>query len=115
MGYPVTDGRDTERPLIPIGLRDHDSFNRGRFVRLVFQCFAQFRQKGGLPFSFLDVLEGDAVDSGAPSVGADKIIGMTEDVRPMDLVIQGVKTAGRLLLGLEVELPLKCPDAFRSW
>jgi hypothetical protein len=31
---------------------------------------------------------------------------MTEDVNPIDLVIQGVEAAGRFLLGLAVELPL---------
>ena len=66
------------------------------------------------PFLPLDGLEGNAIDPGAPFVGADKIIGMTEDVRPVNLVVQGVEAAGRLLLGLAVELPLKCPDAFRG-
>jgi hypothetical protein len=35
-----------------------------------------------------------------PFVGSDKIIGMAEDVRPIYLVIQGVKTIGFLLPGL---------------
>ena len=60
----------------------------------------------GYPFGFLDGLEGDAVNPGAPFVGTDKVIGMTEDVGPIYLVIQGVEAAGRFLLGLAVELPL---------
>lgn len=74
----------------------------------------QLRQKSACPFHFLDGLEGDAVDSGAPFVGTDKAIGMTEDVRPANLVVQGMEAAGRLMLGLAVKLPLKCPDALRG-
>ena len=36
----------------------------------------------------------------------DKIVGMTEDVAPIDLVVQGVEAAGWILLGLTIELPL---------
>ena len=40
------------------------------------------------------------------ALGTDKVVGMTEDVRPVHLVIQGMETAGQFLLGLAVELPL---------
>lgn len=50
--------------------------------------------------------EGDAVNTGVSFVGTDKGIGMTEDVRPTDLVVQGMEAAGRFLLGLAIELPL---------
>jgi hypothetical protein len=62
--------------------------------------------KSGYPFLYLDVLEGDAIYSGAAIVGTNKIIGMTEDVFPIYLVIQGMESACRFLLGLAVELPL---------
>jgi hypothetical protein len=61
-----------------------------------------------------DTFQGHAVDPGAPLVGMDTGLGVTEDVRPIDFVVQGVETAGWFLLGLAVELPLKCPDGFRG-
>ena len=64
------------------------------------QRLSQLRQKGGFPFVFPDGLEGDAVDTGAPLVGTDTVIGMTEDVCPADLVVQGVEVEGRFLLAL---------------
>jgi hypothetical protein len=75
-------------------------------VRLVSQCFRQRRHEGDDPFSVLDGLEGYAVYAGAPFIGTDKVIGVAEDVRPVNLVVQGVEAAGRFLLGLAVELPL---------
>ena len=59
-------------------------------IRLVSKCFFQFRNECGYPFVFLDCLEGDAIYTGAAFVGACKVIGVTEDVGPIDLVIQGV-------------------------
>jgi hypothetical protein len=58
------------------------------------------------PSFFLDGLESYAVYAGAPFVGPDKTIGMTEDVSPINLVIQGMEAADWFLLGLAVELPL---------
>ena len=66
----------------------------------------QPRHEGGCPLFGLDVLEGDAVNAGAAFVGADKVIGVTEDVGPVNLVVQGVEAAGGFLLGLAVQLPL---------
>ncbi len=54
----------------------------------------QLRDECGHPFLFLDGLEGDAVNPGTSFVGADKGIGMTEDVGPVELVVQGVEAAG---------------------
>ena len=53
-----------------------------------------------------DVPEGDTVNAGAPSIGTDKAIGMTEVVSSTHLVIQSIKAEGRVLLGLTVKLPL---------
>ena len=47
-----------------------------------------------------------AVNTGAPFVGADKGIGMTEDVGPINLVVQRMEAAGWFLLGLAIKLPL---------
>jgi len=58
------------------------------------------------PLSSLDFHKGDAGAAGAAFVGTDKLVGMTEDVRPINLVVQGVEATGRFLLGLAVELPL---------
>jgi hypothetical protein len=76
------------------------------FVRLGSQCFFQLPNECRYPFVFLDGLEGYAVNSGAPFVGADKFVGVTKDVCPINLVVQGMEAASRFLLGLAVELPL---------
>ena len=106
MSHSVPDGRDTQRALTAVALGYHDPFDGIGFIRLVSQCFFQRRNECGNPFVFLDGREGDAVDAGAPFFGADKGIGVTEDVSPIDLVVQGVEAAGRYLLGLAIELPL---------
>ena len=98
----------------PQGIRLRPARCRRHFVETILQCLRQFRHKGGCPFFRLDGPEGHAVYPGAPFVGPDKFIGMTEDVRPVDLVLQGMEAAGWFLLGLAVELPLKCPDAIRG-
>jgi hypothetical protein len=97
-----------------VTLKRGQHFDRIRFVPLASQCLRQFRHKSGCPLFGLDVPKAHAVDTGAPLVGTNKIIGMTEDVRPIDLVIQGMEATGRLLLGLAVQLPLQCPDALRG-
>ena len=56
--------------------------------------------------SCLDVPEGDTINPGAALIGTDKVVGVTENVRPIDLIIQGMEAAGRFLFGLAVELPL---------
>jgi hypothetical protein len=106
LSHPVTDGRNAERTLTTVTLGNHNPFDRIGLVRLGSQCFLQLPNECGYPFVLLDGFERYAVYSGAPFVGADKAIGMTEDVGPINLVIQGVEAAGRFLLGLAVELPL---------
>ena len=41
-----------------------------------------------------------------PLLARTRLIGVTEDVGPVDLVVQGMEAVGRFLLGLAVELPL---------
>jgi hypothetical protein len=38
-----------------------------------------------------------------------------EDVIPPDLVVERIETKTRLVLGLEVKLPLKVPNLLRSY
>jgi hypothetical protein len=106
LSHPVTDGRNTQGTLTAVALWYHDPFNRIGFIRLGSQCFFQLPNECGCPFVFLDGLEGDAIDTGAPFVGTDKAVGKLKDVGPIYLVVQGVEAAGRFLLGLAVELPL---------
>ena len=106
LGHPVPYGRDTQGTLSAVAFGYHDALYRVWCIGLALQCFFQLRQKGDYPFSGLYGLEGDAVDAGAPFVGSDKIVGVTEDVGPVYLVVQGVEAVGRFLLGLAVELPL---------
>ena len=47
---------------------------------------------------------------GAPVVGARQVVGVAQDVLAADLVVEQVEAERRLLLRLEIELPLKPPD-----
>ena len=79
-------------------------FSRTRLSDVFHRKVCTFVQP--FPFFDPDVPEGHAVNTGTPLVGTNKAIGMTEDVSPIHLVIQSIKTKGRVLLGLAVKLPL---------
>ena len=106
LSHPVPDGRNPQRSEFSVALRNHHPFDRGRSVRLVLNCLGQFHQKGGYPFGSLDVLKGATIYASGTFVGLNKVVGMTEEICPIYLVIQGVETVGRFLLGLAVKLPL---------
>src|SRR4051794_41923881 len=46
-------------------------------------------------------------------VGARQIVGVAQDVLAADLVVEQVEAERRLVLRLEIELPLKLPDTVR--
>lgn len=114
LGDSVPDGRDAQGAFGAVSLGNPDPFDRAWCIGLAPQCFLELRHKSGRAFLILDGFEGDAIDPGAAFVGPDQILGMTEDVCPIDLVVEGVEAVGRLLLGLTVELPLERPDVFRG-
>ena len=67
-----------------------------------------------MPFPALYGLKTDAVYTGAAFVGPNKAIGIIEDICPIHLVIKSIEAKGWFLLGLEVQLPLQCPDVLRG-
>jgi hypothetical protein len=58
----------------------------------------------------LDLLERHAVDARLPAIRFRESIGVRQNVRPVDFVVQPIKPEGRLGLGLYVQLALKRPD-----
>ncbi len=61
------------------------------------------------------IIECHPVHPWRSSVGTGEGIGVGEDVRPTDLVVQNVEAEGRLRLRLAVKLSLKAPDPFRCF
>src|SRR5215208_264634 len=82
-------------------------------VRLVVQLLPEPRQPLLRPRR-LDLLERHPVHAARAAVGPAQRVGVGEDVRPVDLVVELVEAEGRLLLGLEVQLALQSPDLVRS-
>src|SRR3954454_1185388 len=66
-----------------------------------------------LPARRFDRREGDPVDAWRALVGTRQIVGVAQDVLATDLVVEQVEAERRLVLRLEIELPLKLPDAVR--
>src|SRR5208283_3302540 len=54
-----------------------------------------------------------AIDARRTPVGAHRVVGMAQNVRTVDLVVEQIEPVSRLRLRLEVELPLKRPDVIR--
>ena len=100
--YPVAYRGYAQRPLLTIGLGDQHAPHRWGPVGFVFQVLGQFPQKRVYPFAVLYCLEGDPINAGASLVGLDQPPGVTEDVRPIQFVVERVKAVGRFLLGLGV-------------
>ena len=54
--------------------------------------------------------QGGAVRTGGTPIGPHHGPGVTQEVRPVDLVVEEVEPKGGLLLGLAIQLPLEVPD-----
>ena len=111
--HPVLNRRDTERSLASSGLGDHHPPDRVGSVRLVAQFLPEPRQPL-LPPRRLDLLEAHPIHAAGSAVAFAQQIGVLQDVRPIDLVVEQVEAEGRLLLGLEIQLALQAPDLFRG-
>ena len=110
--HPVPDRRDAERPLAATGLRDHHPSHRRWPVRLHDEVLPDPGEPLLQPCRF-DHREGDPVHARRALVGARQLVGVAQDVLAADLVVEQVEAERRLLLRLEIELPLKLPDTFR--
>ena len=110
--YAVSNRRYPQRPRAAIGFGDQYPPHRAGPVGLVLQFAAQLQQVAVYPYSVLYGRKGDPVYAGTTLVAQDPPPGVTEDVCPIQFVVecvargQPLKAVGRLLLGLNVELPL---------
>jgi hypothetical protein len=84
-------------------------------VRLVLQRPFQPGERLLLPCGF-DVLERHPVHARRPrtACGARDVIGVTQDVVSVHLVVEQIEAVRRLVLRLDVERPLKSPNPVRS-
>ena len=110
---PVPDGGNAKRPFPAARFGDHHPTHRLGPVGPRGDILAQSRQP---PFQArrLDRLERHPVHSRRAVVVTGQRIGVFENVRPINLVVEKVEAVGGLRLRLAIELPLKAADLFRS-
>jgi site-specific DNA recombinase len=108
LDHAVPDGRDTERPLAPTPLGDHHTPDGVGPVGVGPELLGQMREERGDP-ARLHGRDGHPVDARGAAVRAHQGPGVTQDIRPVDLVVEEVEPEGRLRLGLAVERPLEGP------
>src|SRR4051794_12149719 len=111
LNHPVPNGRDAERPLAAPRLGDYHPPHRRGPVRLRDEVSAQARQPPVQPLR-LDPLKRVPVHPRRTRVGAGERVGVAQDVRALDLVVEQVEAEGRLRLRLEIQLSLEGPDPF---
>jgi hypothetical protein len=99
LGHPVTDGRNAERPLAAVWLRDvHAPGGRGT-VRALAQVSLKLAEHPVSPVLLLHERQGHLVHPGGTAVLPDPFPRLPQDVTPVNTVIQGVETPLRGLLG----------------
>jgi hypothetical protein len=106
LDYSVPHGGDAEGPLPALPLGDHYTPDGIGSVGVRPEFLGQTREERTDPVR-LDGGDGDAIHSGGAPVRAHQGPGVTQEVRPVDLVVEEVKPEGGLRLGLAVELPLE--------
>ena len=110
--HPIPYRWDAEGALAAAELWDHYPPHRLAPVRLRSQFLAEPRQPVLQPRR-LDPLERHPVHPWRAFVGARQVIGMVQNVRPPDLVVEQIEPEVRLSLGLAIQLSLQSPD--RIW
>ena len=108
--HPVPDRRDAERALAAAGLRDQDPSHRCRPIRLLDQVRSEPGEPLFPPRRF-DHREAHPVHPRRTRIRARQVVGVAQDVFPINLVVEQVEAEVRLRLRLEIQLPLKPPDA----
>src|SRR5215472_2038361 len=110
--HPVPYRRDAERPLAAAGLGYQHPSHRHRLIRLLDQVLPDARKPCFQPCR-LDRLEPHLINTRRAAVGTDERISVLQNVGAIDLVVEQIETELRLRLRLDIQLPLKAPDAFR--
>ena len=113
--HSVSNRRDTERALPTARLGNQYPTHRIGLVRLLLQRLFQPGEPLFLP-GRLDVLERHVIHARRPrAIGrARHAIGVVKHVVTIHFVVEQVETVGRLCLRLDVERPLKSPNAVGS-
>ncbi len=92
--------------MAPIGFGDPHPSHRVSAVPLALQLGLELPQKRCFPFFRVDSRPGAPVYSTGTLVGSDQGIRVTQNVRPVDLVVQRIEAKARFSLGLPIEFPL---------
>jgi hypothetical protein len=106
LDHPVPDRRDAERPLAPTPLGDGHTPDGVGPVGVRPEFLGQMREERTDP-ARLHGGDRDAIRTSGAAVRPHQGPGMTQDVRPVHLVVEEVEPEGGLRLGLAVELPLE--------
>ncbi len=109
---PIADGGNAQRALPASRLRDHHAPHRRGPIRHRGEVLTQSLEPR-LHSRPLDVVERHPVNARRPVVATGQSIGVGEDVRPTDLVVQKIEAELGLRLRLHIKLPLKGPDLIR--
>src|SRR5205807_3848665 len=100
--YPIPDRRDPQGPQLAVGLRDVHPSNRLRLIRPLLEHLRQCAEPR-FDTKRLDVLEPYPINPARPVVRTAALVGMTEYVLSVQLVVQRVEPAAGLVLRFGME------------
>jgi hypothetical protein len=112
LDHPVPHRRDAERAFAPTPLGDGHTPDGIGSVGVRPEFLGQMREERIDPVR-LHGGDGDTVHTGGAPVRPHQGPGVTQDVRPVHLVVEEVEPEGGLRLGLAVELPLEGAHCLR--
>jgi len=99
LGHPVTDHRDTQRPLPALWFRDVHAPGRRWTITTPAQVSLQLAQQPGDPVLLLHECQGDTIHPSGTAITPDPVPGRPQDVTPVHTVIQGMEPPPIRLLG----------------
>ena len=113
--HPVGHARNAERPQLtwPARLGDMNPSQRPRPIRPGLELRGELVEEVADPGTH-DVIDGDPIDAGRPTVSTDLAPRLPEHVAAGDLVIQGVETAIPILLGTAVQHALESTNPIHT-
>jgi hypothetical protein len=96
--HTIAHRRNTQRPLLPVRLRNVPPAYRLRAILARFEVVTQSHKELRHAL-LLDRLQGLPIDAGSPPVALDTLPRLHQDVTPVDPVVQRVKAPLRASLG----------------